>query len=161
MWLYFPLFCGWKKKSSFHHVLFITWAINSRVLHLLHRITTHIVNIQHVTLQLFRIFVPVFFYLHKYHLLIKVIKPSTSHRNNLDGTPEVTSQNSSFNYLIIRIIIVIIIALMVTFLCIIRKLIMELSCFAVGRSYPSFNACYLLFGALLWGTTYSFTWPHN
>lgn len=38
---------------------------------------------------------------------------------------------------------------MVTFLCIIRKLIMELSCFAVGRSYPSFNACYLLFGALL------------
>lgn len=90
-----------------------------------------------------------FFNLHKYHLLIKVIKPSTSHRNNLDGTPEVTSQNSSFNYLIIRIIIIIIIALMVTFLCIIRKLIMELSCFAVGRSYPSFNACYLLFGALL------------
>lgn len=83
--------------------------------------------------------------------MIKVIKPSTSHRNNLDGMPEVTSQNSSFNYLIIRIIImIIIIALMVTFLCIIRKKqSWSLAALAVGRSYPSFNACYLLFGALL------------
>lgn len=68
-------------------------------------------------------------------------------------------QNSSFNYLIIRIIIII--ALKVTFLCIIIKLITALSCVDVDRSYLSLNAFYLLFHALLWGTTYSFMWPHN
>lgn len=86
------------------------------------------------------------------------IKPRTSHRRNSVVLPEMTLQNSSFNYLIIRIIRVI--ALTVPFLCITLKPIVVLSCFDVGRSFiPSLNACYLLFHTLLRGTT-SFIWPH-
>lgn len=71
------------------------------------------------------------------------VKQITSYRKDLDGTSEVKLQNSSFNYLII-----ITIGLKATFLCIIIKLITTLSCFDVGRSYLSFNACYLLFHEL-------------
>lgn len=134
-----------------HYMSYIT-----QVLHLLHGITTHTINIHLTSFKYSGLLYQVF----KTSQVPSddKIKPSTSHRRNWVVAPEMTLQNSFFNYLIIRIIIFI--ALKVTFLCIIIKPIRLPSCFDVGRSYPSLNAFYWLFHALLWGTTYSFIWPH-